>query len=84
MNLSEALKTHLGCEHSLLVKRVGDGMSVRHRKDATMRFEIVGRGEHAGSLLFHDIARILVNEDGHTRTPVPITDEDYAGFVEGS
>lgn len=85
MNLSEALKTHLGCEHSLLVKRVGDTqMSVRHRKDGTMRFGIFSEGVLGGAQLFHAIALSLMGEDGHTRTPMFITDEEYAGFVEGS
>jgi len=82
MDLSEALKAHLSCSHSLIVKRVGDEVSVRHRKDATMRFEIFSYQAGGGSHLFHRIARHLMREESHKRTPMIISDEEYAGFVE--
>ena len=82
MNLEEALREHLGCTHEIeLVRREGYIGVVHGDKSVGQTFsEGEARDAARGSDLFHFIARHLIGVEGHTRTPMNITDEEYAGY----
>lgn len=89
MTLEEALRQHLGCQHEIefeVVAFAGSGAkaSIVHRDGANVAVldgEVTGTDAAAGSALFHDLSNRLIGMPGHTRTPMHITDEEYAGFV---
>lgn len=87
MTLEEALQQHLGCTHTLkvVVSKEEELVSAVHHVAGEPMSDLVtalaGASAADGSAVFHALSNRLIRMPGHTRTPMHITDEEYAGFV---
>lgn len=84
MTLEAALRQHLACTHTLAVaSNEASVWAAHHAEDDPASVEVrrVGTDAAAGSTVFHALSNRLIQLPGHTRTPMHITDEEYAGFV---
>ena len=79
MTLEEALRKHLGCTHEPFHP---EALMYAQAIIDTRRWSAFPDDDVAfGSVLFHGVAIRLLDIEGHVRTPMHITDEEYAGFV---
>lgn len=90
MDLVSRLKEHTGCTHTLEASMNAPArlLTVRHIQKVkgvesreTTKIPVFGDDSHAGSAVFHDAARFLVNLSHTERKPLTISDDEYAGFV---
>lgn len=84
MTLTEALREHTGCTHSLSIEYPVGAVVVTH--DGGMQrwpFAASTKSVYRGSALFHDCAAAILRDGPHELSDLSLSDEQYEGFCDG-